>query len=540
VREQLLNRHHRLSIPWELVVFLLILFLLSSVVFHGAALQEPLSPQEKRGKQIYVQGTSASGREILAYLGDTALEVPGSSMACANCHGLDGKGKPEGGIIPSNLTWESLTKPYGVTRADGTRHAPYTERGLELAITRGRDPGGNKLPYVMPRYQMSSEDLADLIAYLKRLGKDLDPGISESKIVVGTVVPAKGALNEMGEAIKAVTVAFFSDVNDQGGVYNRRFECKFIDTADSAENTRTRVERFLQDEQIFALTGAFTAGADKELFTLVQQKEVPLIGPVTLYPQVGFPLNRQVFYLLSGLEGQARALVDFANGGQPKKNSRLAVVSPQSESSVGLSAAVQDEAKRNGSGEVKIYRYTTSTELAVLAAKIHQEGPETIIFLGAGDAALTFMKEAEGLRWSPSLYLFSASAGKELFEAPLSFNRRIFLSFPTLPSDQTAAGIKEFRTLAEKYKLPTHHLVAQLSAYSAAKIMVEGLKLAGKDLSREKLIAALESLNRFETGVTPRISYGANRRIGAMGAYVVAIDLEKKEYAPASEWISIN
>jgi mono/diheme cytochrome c family protein len=197
-REQVIFRYSVLG-------FLLLHLLLSATVFHGATFQEPLSPQEKRGKQIYVQGTSASGQQILAYLGDAALEVPGNSMACANCHGLDGKGKPEGGVIPSNLTWESLTKPYGVTRADGSKHAPYTERGIELAITRGLDPSGNKLPYVMPRYQMSSADIADLIAYLKKLGKDFDPGVSDQKIVIGTVVPAKGALGEMGEAIKAVT-----------------------------------------------------------------------------------------------------------------------------------------------------------------------------------------------------------------------------------------------------------------------------------------------------------------------------------------------
>lgn len=523
-----------------LVVFLLTLVLLSTAVFHGATLQEPLSPQEKRGKQIYVQGTSASGQQILAYLGDAALEVPGSSMACANCHGLDGKGKPEGGIIPSNLTWESLTKPYGVTRADGSKHAPYTERGLELAITRGLDPGGVKLPYVMPRYQMSSSDMADLIAYLKRLGKDLDPGISENRIVIGTVVPTKGAMAEMGEAIKAVTVAFFNEVNSEGGIYNRRFECKFVETSDTPANTRSRVEGFLKDEQVFAMTAAFIAGADKELVTLMEQREVPLIGPLTLYPQVGFPLNRQVFYLLSGLDGQARALVNFADRGRPKKNSGLAIVSPQSEINLPLIEAIKDQAKRIGSGEVKTYLYTSLQEVPGITAKGHQDGQDTIIFLGTGAAALALIKEAEGLHWSPSLYLFSANAGKEVLDAPLSFNHKIFLSFPTLPSDQTAEGLKEFRALAAKYQLPSRHLVTQFAAFSAVRILVEGMKRTGKDLSREKLIAALEGLNGFETGLTPKITYGVNRRIGAMGSYVVAIDLEKKQYVPISEWIDIS
>jgi ABC-type branched-subunit amino acid transport system substrate-binding protein len=522
-------------------VLLLIPLFLSTGVCAGPTIQEQLSPPEKRGKQIYVQGTSASGKELLAYLGDASLEVPASTMSCANCHGLDGQGKPEGGITPSNLTWEALTKPYGVTHPGGRKHPPYTERGLELAITRGVDPAGNKLLSVMPRYQMSGADMADLIAYLKRLGKDRDPGISESKITIGTVVPTNGALSEMGQAIKAVTTAYFAEVNSQGGIYNRRFEFKFVATADTPANTRERVERFLQDEQVFAMTGAFTAGADKELIDLMEQREVPLVGPFTLYPQIGFPLNRQVFYLFSGLEGQARTLVDFAAGKQPEGISDIVIVSPQSEQNTSLIEAVKDQAKKDGSNAVETYLYATAPlDVAGIVPKIQRKERNTILFLGTGEAALKLMKEAERFHWSPSLYLLSANAGSELFDAPASFNHKIFISFPTSPADQTAEGVKEFRALAEKYQLPSHHLVAQLSAYSAAKILVEGLKRAGKDVSREKLIAALEGLNRFETGLTPAITYGPNRRIGATGAYVVAIDLEKKQFVPTSEWINLN
>ena len=224
-----------------LVVFLVIPLVLTTSVFSRATLQEPLSPSEKRGKQIYLQGTSESGKEILAYLDQGSMEVPGSTMACANCHGLEGKGKPEGGIDPSNLSWDALTKPYGVTHPSGRKHSPYTERGLELAITRGFDPGGNKLLGAMPRYQMSSADMSDLVAYLKCLGRDLDPGISESRIVVGTVVPATGALAEMGQAIKAVSTAFYSELNSQGGIYNRRFELKVVEAGDTPASTRDRV-----------------------------------------------------------------------------------------------------------------------------------------------------------------------------------------------------------------------------------------------------------------------------------------------------------
>jgi len=497
--------------------------------------------RETRGKQIYIQGTSPSGKEILAYLGESSLEVPGSAMPCANCHGLNGEGKPEGAVYPSNLTWESLTKPYGLTHADGRRHPAYTERGLELAITRGTDPAGNKLLNVMPRYQMTSEDIADLIAYLKRLGKDRDPGVYENRIVIGTAVPAQGALAEMGQAVKAVITAFFDDLNSQGGIYNRRFELKFIETGETPAATRANLERLLTDEQVFAMTGAFIAGAEKELLELLAQKEVPLIGPLTLYPQTGFPLNRQVFYLLSGTDGQFRALVDFAAKKPELKNPGVALVYPRSEINANVLEAIKDQSKKQGWSAPQSYDYLAGQfDAAGAVSKLNQANRTVVFFLGGSDEAMSLMKEAEKVNWFPSIFLPSANAGARIVEAPAGFDGKLFLSFPTSPTDQTAEGVKEFLALSGKYQLSTKHLAAQISAYSAAKILAEALKKAGKDVSREKLIQVLEGFYEYRTGLTPAISYGLNRRIGAMGAYVITVDLKTKQLIPASGWIGIN
>jgi ABC-type branched-subunit amino acid transport system substrate-binding protein len=179
-------------------------------------------------------------------------------------------------------------------------------------------------------------------------------------------------------------------------------------------------------------------------------------------------------------------------------------------------------------------------DVASAVPKLNQANRTIVFFLGSSDEALSFMREAEKISWFPSIFLPSANLGAAIFEAPACFDGKVFLSFPTSPADQTAEGIKEFRALAEKYKLPTKHVAAQISAYSAAKILAEALKKAGKDLSREKLIQILEGLYEYRTGLTPAISYGPNRRVGAMGAYVITVDLKTKQLIPASGWIDIN
>jgi len=537
-----LPAHDRCTLPYIIclasIAGLILPGSFGDLVFAGGAAQYLLTAQEKSGKQIYVHGTSPGGRKISAYLGESSVEVPGRTMPCANCHGLDGRGKPEGGVVPSNFTWEALTKPYGVTHPEGRTHPPYTDRALELAITRGLDPAGNKLLNVMPHYQLSQEDLGDLVAYLKRLGKDHDPGLTENSITIGTTIPARADLAGIGQAIKAVTTAFFEEVNSRGGIYNRRIELKINATSDTPITTSAIVKRFIQNEQVFAMTSAFTAGADKELAALMDNLEVPMVGPLTLYPQGGYPLNRHVFYILSGVEGQARALVNFACQRMPVKRAAVLIVYSDDEMAKGVLEAITDQCRKSGCGPPEPYGYPNAdSDVPGFAAKLKQTSKSVIFFLGTSREAIALMKEASELRWSPTFYL-GAIAGNEIFGAPPSFAKKIFFSVPSSPDDHTRT--EEFRDLATKHKLPAHHLGVQRSVYSAAKILIEGLKRAGKDLSREKLIQALEGLYEYPTGVTPAVTYGLNRRIGAMGAYVVTIDLEKKQFLPASGWIDSN
>ncbi len=516
------------------------LVLLVFLLAPAALAQSPLTPQEARGKQIYVLGTSKSGKDILAYIGDSSLEVPGSTMACANCHGMTGQGKPEGGIDPSNITWEALTKPYGVTHSNGRKHPAYTARALELAITRGLDPAGNKLLYAMPRYQMAKEDLDDLVVYLKRLGMDIDPGISDDKILIGTAQPVVGPLTEMGQAVKDVLAAYFAEVNLQGGVYNRRLELKFVPTGDTPGATRANIERLIKDENVFAMTGAFVAGAEREIVPALAQWEVPLVGPVTLDPQIETPLNRQVFYLLSGNSSQARALVSFIAKKSGAQNRNLAILYYRTD----LNATVLDAIKREGEKiglKTAAYEYQASSfDAADYVKRIRQDPPDKIFFMGRVENLLSFMKEAEKVSWFPEILLQGGGVSAGIFDAPAGFAGKIFFTVPTSPGDQTADSLKEFRALAEKYKLPQKHLAAQITAYSGAKILVEALKRAGKDLSREKLIQTLEGFYQYPTGLTPAITYGPNRRVGAMGAYVVMADLKEKKFVPVSGWVQIN
>ena len=196
-----------------------------------------LSPEEKRGKAFYLRGESSSGPEITALMGE--IEVPVTTLSCAGCHGARGEGKTEGGVTAGNLTWSHLTKPYGHTHESGRKHSAFSETSFVRTVTAGVDPAGNKLSVAMPTYRMPLKDMSDLLAYLKRIETDFDPGVSETSIVIGTLLPARNTMTGLAEAMGNVLQAYFAKVNNNGGIYNRKIELRLMhgDTTSTPSQT---------------------------------------------------------------------------------------------------------------------------------------------------------------------------------------------------------------------------------------------------------------------------------------------------------------
>ena len=502
------------------------------------AVRRELSPAEKRGKAFYLRGASASGDEITAMMGE--IDVPASTLTCAGCHGTRAEGKTEGGVTAGNLTWSNLTKLYGHNHEDGRKHPAFSEISFTRALTAGVDPAGNKLAVAMPKYRMSQQGMADLIAYLKRIETDFDPGISENNIVIGTLLPDNEALSGLAQSMSDVLQAYFAEVNNSGGIYNRKIELRVIHG--DANSTVSNLKHLIDDDQVFAVVSGLTAGAEEGVAGLTREKEVPFIGPSALLPQRGLPLNRYVFYLLPGLKEQACALVISAAKKQNGAQARVAILSPGIEFDRTIAATMEEQAKKLHLNSVTTDYYIQDRfSAARYIGELNQKGIDTIFFLGSGTEAAMLLNEAASIGWTPSVYMLGNLVGRNISDAvTMKMKDRVFLGFPTVPADVSPNGAAEYTALLQRNRLTPNHAAAQASAIAAARILVHALALCGKDLTRERLVTTLEGLYEYDTGLMPKITFGPNRRIGALGAYVVTLDPEKKLFPATAEWISVE
>lgn len=468
------------------------------------------------------------------------VDVPASTLTCAGCHGNRGEGRTEGGVTAGNMSWSHLMKPYGHTDEGGRKHPAFSESSFVRVMTTGLDPAGNKLAVAMPTYRMPHEDMQNLIAYLKRIETDTDPGLTDTSIVLGTVLPEKASLSGLAQSMGDVLQAYFAEINSRGGIYNRKIELRVM--YGDSKSTVSNMKHLIDDDQVFAIVSGLTAGAEDGVAVLTQEKEVPFVGPSTLLPQRGLPLNRYIFYLLPGLKEQARALGTFASKKTDATNSHVAIVAPELEFNRNIATALEDQTKKlRWKSVTTTYYLRDEFSAAKYVSELHHKGIDTVFFLGSGPEAGAILREAEAVGWTPRLYMLGSLVGRNIAEAvSVKMKDKVFLAFPTVPSDVSAAGAVEYSGLLQRNQLNSTHAAAQASAIAAARILVHALELCGKDLSRERLITTLEGLYEYETGLLPKITFGPNRRIGALGAYVVTIDPEKKLFPASLEWIPVD
>ncbi len=502
-----------------------------------ASVATELTDAEARGKLVYSKGESQSNRVIRAYIGGAEAPSSASILPCVQCHGENGRGI---GIVSPAIDWDTLVDADKHQHLART-HEPFDEVSLVEAIRHGVDPAGNDFEVTMPKYIMADEDMADLVAYLKVIGLEEDPAIVDGRIRIGTVLPVEGQHAALGNAMRATIEAVFNEVNASGGVHGRELELVVGGWGGNQDPQIWAAHDLLAREPVMALVSPYLPNYDAELEALATEKELPVIGPYTVLPPGDAGENRFSFYLLAGLELQAEALVEAAAVLTPPGESKLAIVHPRVLFFDEIAAAARLRAEALGfrSASVTVFEHG-AFDGAESAATLRGSGADAVLFLGNSGELGELARNAESLSWHPYLLSPGLLAERGVFELPASFSYRVLLSYASLPTDYSLSGAEEFERLHEKYRFGYEYDIAQVSAFTAAKVLVAGLENAGRRLNREELLLGLEDIDEFHPGLAPPISFGPFRRTGSLGAHIVRVDLVADRFDPATGWIALD
>jgi ABC-type branched-subunit amino acid transport system substrate-binding protein len=368
---------------------------------------------------------------------------------------------------------------------------------------------------------MARVGASNMVLPANRLAEDRGPGLTPDSLYLGTLLPATGPLSEEGATVAAVLNGCVARINEAGGIHGRQLRLTILDPGADRASAEKALDRLIDEEQVFALIAPLAPALDVDLAVRLEEAGIPLIGPLSLQ---GTPhASRQIFEPLPGLREQLIALAEYAGASLRVLQGPTLIAYPD-ESGQRLAA---QELSRYLQGhawqKVRLQAYDPTRDDLPL-------GSRSVFYLGSSSGFSLLAERLQTAGQVPYLFATSNQVAGNLMQVPSGFSRRVFLAYPFVPSDWTLAGRLALTQLREHQGLGGQHAVLQVGAFSSMMLLSEGMKQAGRDASREKLVNALEGLHDFDTGLTPLMSFGPGRRLGLSGAHIVTVDLPDQRF----------
>lgn len=507
------------------------------VALAAGASAETLTEAQKRGKRIYMEGRG-QGR-ISVFLSGAGIRAPGKGFPCINCHLAGGGGQLEGGVQSADISWFNLTKEYGGKRPSGRAHPAYTEESVVAAITKGIDPGGNALDAAHPRFTMSGEDLGDLVAYLKAMDREAVPGVTDNAIRIGMLAPDRGPLAEAGVEVRALLSGYFSEVNARGGIFGRSLVLVPVpfDPA-SGESLQEGARREVDVEDVFCFLANVGVAPGDRVARSLSAGRVPVIVPLLASPEGGYGADRYTFHIFSSIRDMARVLTDFLAERSKGAGTKAGILFARDRSGEGGAEGVREQAAKAGLTIAAEVPFDPGTlDAATAARRLRESGADAVFYFGGPSDALAFAAEAGRQEWHPLFLAPAPMIGNGLqTTAPAGFLEHAYLASPLTIPDPGSKRMEEFFRIGRRHGVGERHRTFQFLAYAGALLLEEGLKRAGRGVTREGFVAGIGNVWKLETGVTPPLTYNANRRVGALGAMIVKVDPGTRRLLPVTDW----
>jgi ABC-type branched-subunit amino acid transport system substrate-binding protein len=376
---------------------------------------------------------------------------------------------------------------------------------------------------------------------LAALAQSRTPGVSDTEILVGLTTPLSGPAAAWGNTAVAME-AWARHVNEQGGINGRKLKVELKD--DGYNPGRAMANLTEMQDKVFMNVGLLGSAVLQASKDKIAEFKIPTVNPYgnpAIWAKQPRDKLRYVFVNYTDYVDEGDFLVNFAVNKLGAK--KVAVFHQNDEYGKGGLEGVNRGLKGLGGkaslGTAVSYELS-DREMGTHALKLKDSGADTVILYPTITHGANVIKEMAKAGYRPKLvasfplgdYLIMYRLLGELWEGA-HFS---VLSGAAVAGDPAAKPILDILTKQEP-KLVGKESTA-LAGVTGMIVAVEGLRKAGKNLTRESYVEAMESISGFTAmGLTPPITFGPNRRHGLNAVRLLravkAADSSYAEVVPA-------
>jgi branched-chain amino acid transport system substrate-binding protein len=360
-------------------------------------------------------------------------------------------------------------------------------------------------------------------------GMAAEVGVTDTTIKIGVLTEMTGPFTLFGRGVKDGWTLHLEDVNARGGVHGRKIEMVFGDQQASGAKAIAAAKRLIEVDKVFMIAGGGITPATVPVIPLISESKIPFVVTITSSPKVTSPFSRYIFRpAVSPDDINAQAAVEFA--WKAKGLRKIAILNGADEYGKGGADALVARLKTHGAAPVAHETFSIGdTNFNSQLLRIKAAQPDGVLIYGFTKEVAIILRQAKEVGLEATTILSQGTGGALFVElakenAVGAYNvwyTGPVLDAPTTPVTQ--AFWAKFRARFPGYPPSVPNIVDMVS-YQGATVFEEALKRAGRDLTRDKFIAAMESIKNFDaSGLTNPTSFSPTDHQGARTVRVYQI-----------------
>lgn len=357
-------------------------------------------------------------------------------------------------------------------------------------------------------------------------------GITGDTIVLGTTTPMSGPASFFKD-ITLAAQAYFAWVNEQGGVNGRKIKLLVRDDGYQPAQTIGLVRELVERDQVFALTAMIGVNPVLAISDYVTEKKVPVIGAAAGGSQLSDPLRGYIFPALLRYDFCGKYLVTYAV--EKLKAKRIAVFYQNDAVGQDLLKGAVPELKKHGLAFVAEASYQAKeTDVSAQVLALKKADPDAVLMFSISGQTANFLKTAFQLGWKPKFVLapFNTDPATVKLAGGAEVVEGVYSMLNTPLPDSTDPKVVRYREIMKKYAPDVRIGSLSMNGMGEAQIAVESLKRAGRELTREKLIAATETLKDWDGSVFGWVRFTPTSHVGTVSAGMAV--------AKAGQWVELE
>ena len=360
-------------------------------------------------------------------------------------------------------------------------------------------------------------------------------GVNASRVLFGQSAAFAGPAQRLGLEMRLGIEAAFAEVNRQGGVNGRRMELVSLDDSYEPETAVANTARLIEDENVFALIGEVGTPTSSAAVPIAEDAGVPFIAPFTGAEFLRDPALENVINLRASYYQEVEEMVERMTTDLGIE--RIGVFyQDDSFGRAGYQGALL-ALERRGMALAGYGVYPRNT-LAVKEALIDMRAsdPQAVIMVGAYDpiAELVSWARHSARGEDDTVYIaISFSGGVALARELGRFGEGVFATqVVPLPWDESSAVVRSYLAALAAYDGAAVPDFVSLEGYLAGRLAIEGVKMCGNDVTRERFLSAIKGADSLKIDDL-ELNYGDDNQ-GSDAVYLTVIGEDGSYYAANS------